>query len=257
MLLWLLLVLTVTPPECEQLSFEAASAFAAAKGPIAGVSPQKLRKGWVLQCAGFSQQTLACAVGKDRDKDLARMLKQLSAEKLPAVEIQERLSTARKAWSILDCPEVGAAFERAAREAGAVNDINVELELGEQKTIIVPGIQRVAVSGSVVDVKTIGNNELLLIGSILGKSTALIWTANGNRISLNSHVVEAHAKTPARVPITSHRESGGVTVVEIPEGLHDVREERSADGGSVLVGINDKGLKVFITIEERGRPPSK
>ncbi|MBS1153661.1 MAG: outer rane secretin family protein, partial [Myxococcaceae bacterium] len=43
---------------------------------------------------------------------------------------------------------------------------NISLGVGTQKVITVPGIQRVAVGDSAIaDVKTIGNNQLLVIGA--------------------------------------------------------------------------------------------
>lgn len=58
------------------------------------------------------------------------------------------------------------------------------LGVGTQKVITVPGIQRVAVGDpNVADVRTIGNNQLLIIGSAEGKTTLLVWKTSGQRIS--------------------------------------------------------------------------
>lgn len=58
------------------------------------------------------------------------------------------------------------------------------LGVGTQKVITVPGIQRVAVGDpNIADVRTIGNNQLLIIGSSEGKTTLLVWKTSGQRIS--------------------------------------------------------------------------
>ena len=72
-----------------------------------------------------------------------------------------------------------AASVAVAQEGG-----NISLGVGTQKVITVPGIARVAVGdAAVADVKTIGNNQLLIIGSSEGKTTLLIWKNSGQRIS--------------------------------------------------------------------------
>jgi pilus assembly protein CpaC len=61
---------------------------------------------------------------------------------------------------------------------------NISLGVGTQKVITVPGINRVAVGdATVADVKTIGNNQLLIIGASEGKTTLLIWKNSGQRVS--------------------------------------------------------------------------
>ena len=61
---------------------------------------------------------------------------------------------------------------------------NIALGVGTQKVLTVPGIQRVAVGDAdVADVKTIGNNQLLIIGSDEGKTTLLVWKTSGQRVS--------------------------------------------------------------------------
>ncbi|MFT3835765.1 MAG: pilus assembly protein N-terminal domain-containing protein [Myxococcaceae bacterium] len=66
-----------------------------------------------------------------------------------------------------------------AQEGGTI-----ALGVGTQKVITVPGIQRVAIGDSAIaDVKTIGNNQLLVIGQGEGKTTLLIWKSSGQRVS--------------------------------------------------------------------------
>jgi hypothetical protein len=74
--------------------------------------------------------------------------------------------------------------------AGQSVDANgtVELAPGLQKILDVPGIQRIAVGdASIADVKTIGDDEILLIGMDPGRTTLLVWTEKGRR-SYTVHV---------------------------------------------------------------------
>lgn len=74
---------------------------------------------------------------------------------------------------------VVCALPALAQEGG-----NLALGVGTQKVLTLPGIQRVAVGDpSVADVKTIGNNQLLIIGSSEGKTTLLVWKTGGQRVS--------------------------------------------------------------------------
>ncbi|MFO0597476.1 MAG: pilus assembly protein N-terminal domain-containing protein [Myxococcaceae bacterium] len=71
-----------------------------------------------------------------------------------------------------------------AQEGGAL-----ALGVGSQKVLTVPGMQRVAVGDpSIADVKTIGNNQILVIGSSEGKTTLLVWKSSGQRLSYNISV---------------------------------------------------------------------
>lgn len=52
----------------------------------------------------------------------------------------------------------------------------LNLAVGAQKSLTLPGIQRVAIGDpAIADVKTIGNNELVLIGTSAGHTTLLVW----------------------------------------------------------------------------------
>ncbi|MBX5483153.1 MAG: pilus assembly protein N-terminal domain-containing protein [Myxococcaceae bacterium] len=79
---------------------------------------------------------------------------------------------------------VGAALALAATAAWAQEGTSINLGVGTQKVITVPGISRIAVGDpSIADVKTIGNSQVLIIGSGEGKTTLLIWKNSGQRIS--------------------------------------------------------------------------
>ena len=71
------------------------------------------------------------------------------------------------------------ALPAASQDGG-----NIALGVGTQKVLQMPGIQRVAIGDpNVADVKTIGNNQLLIIGSTEGKTTLLVWKTSGQRVS--------------------------------------------------------------------------
>jgi Flp pilus assembly secretin CpaC len=52
----------------------------------------------------------------------------------------------------------------------------LQLAVGGQKSLTLPGIQRVAVGDpAIADIKTIGHSELLVIGASAGHTTLLVW----------------------------------------------------------------------------------
>ena len=60
----------------------------------------------------------------------------------------------------------------------------IALGVGTQKVITIPGITRIALGDpSIAEVKTIGNNQVLIIGQNEGKTTLLIWKSSGQRVS--------------------------------------------------------------------------
>ncbi len=72
----------------------------------------------------------------------------------------------------------------AAGSARAQEGSTINLGVGTQKVITVPGTTRIAVGDpSIIEVKIIGNTQVLLIGQAEGKTTLLIWKSSGQRIS--------------------------------------------------------------------------
>lgn len=58
----------------------------------------------------------------------------------------------------------------------------LQLAVGAQKTLSLPGLQRVALGDpSVADVKTLGNSELLVIGVSAGHTTLLVWKTGASK----------------------------------------------------------------------------
>jgi pilus assembly protein CpaC len=91
------------------------------------------------------------------------------------------------------CTLVALASLPAAAQEGS----SISLGVGTQKVITVPGIARIAVGDpSIADVKTIGNNQILIIGAGEGKTTLLIWKTSGQR---TSYLVSVRKQDPNEV----------------------------------------------------------
>lgn len=137
---------------------------------------------------------------------------------------------------------------------------SIELEVGEERVIRIPGLQRVAVSGTFgYDVKTRGHDELLLIGLAVTKSTLLVWTSRGDRLTIEFSVVAKRARSsPVAVTKSKGRAvgadggvSGSLEVFEFPAELVDVREVGRADGGVHFVGTDRNGSKYDLVLTPR------
>jgi pilus assembly protein CpaC len=82
-----------------------------------------------------------------------------------------------------------------ATRAGAIDKIS--LLLGEQKTIEVQNVTRVAVGdGNVLNVKVVSPSELLLSGLAAGVTTMTIWNGDGQKETLT---VQVYAQDPEEV----------------------------------------------------------
>lgn len=147
----------------------------------------------------------------------------------------------------------------------------VTLYVGEERVIRVTcnlariavdaALQRIAVGdASIADVKTIGNNQVLLIGATPGKTTLLFWCDKGQRQSMRVTVLPGspppkpgppvpvkHSERPAVVMDERGARATSVTVVEFPGELRDVTEVVGADGGLSFVGVDGEGRRVTIT----------
>jgi len=140
---------------------------------------------------------------------------------------------------------------------------SLELEVGEARVFRVPGVQRIAVSSATMyQVRTLDRDDLAIEGFETGRTTVLIWLANGKRRSVLLTVVPRHTPPPAvRVKGETRRAArlspdggvsrGEVEVFEIPEELHDLREVSTADGGVVLEGFTADGARRVITLTPR------
>jgi pilus assembly protein CpaC len=72
----------------------------------------------------------------------------------------------------------------AAGTARAQESSTINLGVGTQKVMTVPGTTRIALGDpSIAEVKVIGNNQILVIGQAEGKTTLLVWKSSGQRVS--------------------------------------------------------------------------
>jgi pilus assembly protein CpaC len=72
----------------------------------------------------------------------------------------------------------------AAGTASAQDSSTINLGVGTQKVMTVPGTTRIALGDpSIAEVKVIGNNQILVIGQAEGKTTLLVWKSSGQRVS--------------------------------------------------------------------------
>ncbi len=136
-----------------------------------------------------------------------------------------------------------AAF---AQEGG-----NIALGVGTQKVMNIPGIQRIAVGdASIADVKTIGNNQVLIIGAGEGKTTLLIWKASGQRVS---YTVSVRKQDPNEVISEIKKLLGeieGVTVRMVGDRIYlDGQAYTSQDAERIdqVVGLYPN-VKSFVKI---------
>jgi tetratricopeptide (TPR) repeat protein len=86
--------------------------------------------------------------------------------------------------------DLGVAVDEPSDAAGRTarqNDdlapaTTLTLRVGQRVTLTVPGLQRIAVGDpSVMDVRTLGNSQVQVIGVERGKATLLMWRGDGSR----------------------------------------------------------------------------
>ncbi|MFT3841778.1 MAG: pilus assembly protein N-terminal domain-containing protein [Myxococcaceae bacterium] len=143
------------------------------------------------------------------------------------------------------------------------------LAVGIQKVLTIPGIQRVAIGDSgICDVKTIGNDQLLLIGAGEGTTTLLVWSANGARKSYTVHVpkpanpptsqsVSMNAGEKFELPKLSFRHVTSDTpevVKVVSEGEGKVHLEALAEGRAEVITDQKDGSRTvyFIEVQPKG-----
>ncbi len=141
---------------------------------------------------------------------------------------------------------VALALPASAQEGGSIS-----LGVGTQKVITVPGIQRVAVGdAAVADVKTIGNNQLLIIGAAEGKTTLLIWKSSGQRVS---YLVSVRKQDPNEIISEIKKLLGdieGVTVRMVGDRIYldgQAYTQSDADRIDQVIGLYPN-VKSFVKI---------
>ena len=71
-----------------------------------------------------------------------------------------------------------------AGSARAQDSSVINLGVGTQKVITVPGTTRIALGDpNVAEVKAIGGNQILISGTSEGNTTLLVWKSSGQRVS--------------------------------------------------------------------------
>jgi pilus assembly protein CpaC len=97
--------------------------------------------------------------------------------------------------------------------AMAAEENVINLGVGAQKVLTIPGVTRVAVgSQDVAEVKAIGNNQILVTGTGEGRTTLVIWKGSGQRVT---YVVIVRKQDPGEVMTEIRKLLGdieGVTV---------------------------------------------
>lgn len=128
------------------------------------------------------------------------------------------------------------------------------LRVGMQRVISIKGMQRVAVGdAAVADVKTIGNDQLLIIASSAGRTTLIVWLADGTRKTWAVSVVGAATPLlPADAGVALH----DVTPAPSETLKLDVKKsqsrvvpglERLAIGDANIADIRVDGEKVEVS----------
>ncbi|MBL8914682.1 MAG: pilus assembly protein N-terminal domain-containing protein [Archangium sp.] len=128
----------------------------------------------------------------------------------------------------------------------ANDEAATQLSVGEQKVLQFPGLQRIAVGDpAIVDVKTIGDGEVLLVGGAAGRTTLLVWTADGARHKVNLQVASAD------VPIRSVVLSAGATASMKFPAITSLRENSHRPCTNVA-SIKQVGTSLEIVARARG-----
>ena len=97
-------------------------------------------------------------------------------------------------------PKVTAILEvgRGGGDAPEASPVDLLLRVGQSKVITIAGIERVAVGDpSTVDIKTLGNDQLEVIGVEPGRTTLLVWKKSGERYS---QLIEVRGKDGTAPP---------------------------------------------------------
>lgn len=146
---------------------------------------------------------------------------------------------------------LAAALFLVSATALAQEGGNIALGVGTQKVMNIPGIQRIAVGdASIADVKTIGNNQVLIIGAGEGKTTLLIWKSSGQRVS---YTVSVRKQDPNEVISEIKKLLGeieGVTVRMVGDRIYlDGQAYTSQDAERIeqVVGLYNN-VKSFVKI---------
>jgi Flp pilus assembly secretin CpaC len=94
----------------------------------------------------------------------------------------------RTSWTVK--VSAGASKQSAAAEVATPPPVELWMSPGGQKVLDFKALKRVAVGNpAVVDIKTIGNSELLLVAKGGGTTNVMVWTADGVRHEVKVNVL--------------------------------------------------------------------
>jgi pilus assembly protein CpaC len=109
----------------------------------------------------------------------------------------------------------------AAGVASAQEGSTITLGVGTQKVITVPGLSRMSIGDpSVADVRSLGSNQILIIGQGEGKTTLIVWKGSGQRVS---YLVSVRRQDPNEVINEIRKLLGdieGVTVRQVGDRIY-------------------------------------
>lgn len=158
----------------------------------------------------------------------------------------QRIPGSSRLVALLACGLFATAATAAAEEGSTIN-----LGVGTQKVINVPGASRVAVGdASVIDVKNLGNNQLLISGQAEGKTTLMVWKSSGQRVS---YLVSVKRQDPNEVIGEIKKLLGeveGVTVRMVGDRIYldgQAYTTQDADRIEQIVGLYPN-VKSFVKI---------
>jgi len=119
----------------------------------------------------------------------------------------------------------------AASSAHAQDSTTINLGVGSQKVLNVPGLTRISVGDqSVIEVKSLGSNQILVLGQAEGKTTLLVWKSSGQRIS---YLITVRKQDPNEIIAEIKRLLGeieGVSVRQVGDRIYlDGQAYTSAD----------------------------
>ncbi|MBM7115450.1 type II and III secretion system protein family protein [[Archangium] primigenium] len=119
----------------------------------------------------------------------------------------------------------------AASSAQAQDSTSINLGVGTQKVLTVPGLTRMSLGDqSVAEVRSLGGSQILVMGNAEGKTSLLVWKSSGQRVT---YLITVRKQDPNEVISEIKRLLGeieGVTVRQVGDRIYlDGQAYTSAD----------------------------
>jgi serine/threonine-protein kinase len=161
--------------------------------------------------------------------------------------------------------DVWSGLQRRSVEVH-VGSVLITLEKGTQKVMDMPGIQRIAIGdAAIADVKTIGSNQVLVIGVAPGKTTLLVWTKDNGRLSYTVNVTPTETSPAAPAAM----EGGVITldskqqiVMNVPGvqriaiGEPDIADVKTIGNDQVMIIAGEPGKTTLLIWKSDGKRSS-